>query len=310
MCTYNGDLYLQQQLDSLMNQTYTPHELVICDDGSSDESESIIRRAAETAPFPIRFFKNERTLGSTANFDKAIRICCGDLIALSDQDDIWRSDKIELQVAALRDCPSAGGVFSDGDLIGADSEPLHRSLWDSMEFTPSMRSSVKRGEALPVLVRQNFVTGATLMFREGLRRYFSPIPKEWVHDAWIAWIIVLRSRLCMISDRLISYRVHRGQQIGANFSRLHQRINRNKNEAIARHAQDLSRFTILAELLAGESDKTAARKLVEAKVNFLGARIHLLQQSRVHRLVAVLREGAGYTEFTWGMRSIIGDLLV
>ncbi|MBC7931137.1 MAG: glycosyltransferase, partial [Rubrivivax sp.] len=89
MCTYDGGRYLAEQLASIAAQTRAPDELVVCDDRSRDETTSIVRRFAETAPFPVRLYVNEQNLGSTRNFEKAIGLCEGELIALSDQDDVW-----------------------------------------------------------------------------------------------------------------------------------------------------------------------------------------------------------------------------
>src|ERR1019366_197610 len=89
LCTYNGERFLSQQLASIGKQTRLPDELVVCDDSSTDRTVAIVREFAASVSFPVRVFENQRNLGSAANFERAIRLCDGDLIALSDQDDIW-----------------------------------------------------------------------------------------------------------------------------------------------------------------------------------------------------------------------------
>ena len=91
MCTYNGSRHLSEQLESIGTQTRLPDELVICDDCSSDDTIRIIERFSASAPFAVRLEINTQNLGSTKNFEKAIRLCQGDLIALADQDDVWLS---------------------------------------------------------------------------------------------------------------------------------------------------------------------------------------------------------------------------
>lgn len=100
MCTYNGDRYLRQQLDSIVGQTYPIHELIIQDDGSTDGTADIARAYAEQYPF-IKFYKNEHNLGFNENFKSAVMKATGDFIALSDQDDVWFPEKIETQVHAI-----------------------------------------------------------------------------------------------------------------------------------------------------------------------------------------------------------------
>src|SRR5262245_49520236 len=94
LCTYNGARFLHDQLSSIARQSSLPHELVICDDRSSDNTVAIIERFALGAPFPVRWQVNATNLGSTKNFELAISRCHGDVIALSDQDDIWQRDKL------------------------------------------------------------------------------------------------------------------------------------------------------------------------------------------------------------------------
>src|SRR3954470_17842517 len=89
MCTYNGARFLGEQLASVAAQTRPPDELVVCDDRSTDETASLVRDFAAAAPFRVRLHVNERNLGSTRNFERAVSLCEGDLIALSDQDDEW-----------------------------------------------------------------------------------------------------------------------------------------------------------------------------------------------------------------------------
>lgn len=96
MCTYNGEKYLQEQLDSLSEQRYLPHELVIGDDGSTDSTIEILERFAEKAPFPVQITINRRNLGFGENFLQTATRCTGDWVAFCDQDDLWLPNKLDL----------------------------------------------------------------------------------------------------------------------------------------------------------------------------------------------------------------------
>src|SRR6266851_3311364 len=98
MCTYNGERFLQQQLDSIAQQTLLPAELVVCDDGSTDRTIEILEDFASSAPFAVRIHRNETNLGYRANFMKCAMFCSGDFIAFCDQDDVWRPDKLARQI--------------------------------------------------------------------------------------------------------------------------------------------------------------------------------------------------------------------
>src|ERR1700704_2935070 len=107
LCMYNGADFLSEQLESIAAQTRLPDELVVCDDGSSDDSTDIVRNFAKNASFPVRLEVNEKNLGSTKNFEKAIGLCNGDIISLADQDDVWKLHKLAVLEAALKNHPQA-----------------------------------------------------------------------------------------------------------------------------------------------------------------------------------------------------------
>src|ERR1044071_3033407 len=94
MATFNGELYIREQLNSLAEQILMPYELVACDDGSSDNTVSILEEFQKEAPFPVTIYPNPRRLGFADNFLHASTKCTGDWIAFSDQDDIWFPEKL------------------------------------------------------------------------------------------------------------------------------------------------------------------------------------------------------------------------
>ena len=86
LCTYNGERYIRQQMDSILHQDETPDEIVICDDGSTDHTDEIVAEIVSQSMVPCYFYKNEKNLGYIHNFEKAISLCKGDIVFLSDQD--------------------------------------------------------------------------------------------------------------------------------------------------------------------------------------------------------------------------------
>ena len=101
LATYNGEKFLQRQLDTLAAQTRLPDEMAVCDDGSTDGTLEILRQFAETAPFPVRIFQNLKNLGPGRNFRKAFSLCEGDVTFFCDQDDVWFPEKLETLVRDL-----------------------------------------------------------------------------------------------------------------------------------------------------------------------------------------------------------------
>ncbi len=214
LCTCNGAAFLPEQLASYVAQTRRPDELVVCDDASTDATISLVEAFAAQAPFPVRIERNAERLGVSRNFAQAVRLCTGDWIALSDQDDRWRPEKLERLAAEFESSPSVHAVFSDAELVNSHGQPVGRRLWDSVGFAPDAREAVRQGRAAPRLLRSNFVTGATLAIRAELRDVMLPIPPIWGHEQWMALLAATFGELRMVDEPLIQYRLHERQQIG------------------------------------------------------------------------------------------------
>src|ERR671918_1535646 len=118
MCTYNGAEYLPAQLESILAQSRPPDEIVVCDDCSTDQTPALLEQFKPESPIPIIIKINKQNLGSVKNFEQTVSMCTGDVVALSDQDDVWRKDKLQLFDDAFRKNPTAGLVFSDAEIVG------------------------------------------------------------------------------------------------------------------------------------------------------------------------------------------------
>src|SRR3712207_5958138 len=148
MCTYNGARFLGAQLASVAAQTRTPDELVVCDDRSTDETARVVRDFAKSAPFPVRLHVNEENLGSTRNFERAVSMCEGDLIALCDQDDVWLPQKLaRLEEEFARDA-SALAVFSDAGVVDEEARPAGQGLWESVGVRPEELARISEGRGV------------------------------------------------------------------------------------------------------------------------------------------------------------------
>jgi len=213
MCTYNGANYLESQIESIYNQRFRDFELIVVDDLSTDSTVEILRRYANLDTFT--YFVNPSNLGSTKNFEKAIRLCRGEIIVLADQDDIWAPDKLDRLVTVLDSGPSVGYVFSNANIVGKDLQPLGYTLWDANGFGGALRELFQLHQ-VKAMLRVDFITGATMAFKSELRNSILPISDLWVHDGWIA---IVASCIGMggepLPDTLVQYRQHSNQQVGA-----------------------------------------------------------------------------------------------
>lgn len=177
LCTYNGAKFLPEQLASFLAQTQLPDELIVCDDFSTDKTLQIIEDFVQTSPFVVKIFRNEENLGVIKNFEKAINLCTGDIIFLSDQDDIWMSEKIERVMQEFEKSPEIGMVFSNAELVDEQLESLDLYLSD-LTFTERMRHLETSNKFFDELLKRNYITGATLAFRSYFRNKMLPFPEN------------------------------------------------------------------------------------------------------------------------------------
>ena len=309
MCTYNGAEFLPAQLESIFGQTRQADEIVVCDDGSTDETRSLI-------PESVVFHENEKNLGTVKNFEKAIGLCTGDVVVLSDQDDVWRQDKLQLIEEAFSRNPNVGLVFSDADVVDEQLNPLGRRMWEEVGFDAHKRKLVANGRALEVLITGWTVSGATMAFRSRYAKLSLPIPTttRMIHDGWIALTVAAVSDVVLIEEPLIKYRQHRRQQIGAPAHKTQKQPG--AREALKRRNSSAELQTILETLhdrLSTQGNGFECRKALSFVNNYsrhLDVRANLPQR-RLNRVPAVLRELLSwrYHEYANGFKSAAKDLV-
>lgn len=217
LCTYNGEKYIRQQLDSILNQTMPVDEIVVCDDCSTDSTCEIISSYVGKYPH-IKLIKNNVNVGFRKNFESAVLISQGDIIFLSDQDDIWHLEKVK-RVIEYMQINNCYGVFTDANFIDGDNKALDGSLFEKLKF----KQYIKNRDLYPNLyatlcLSSNFVTGATMAIKKEAKNYILPFftSKGIYHDAYIAIKLSSIDKLGFIDEKLISYRIHLNQQIGLN----------------------------------------------------------------------------------------------
>jgi len=215
LCTYNGSKYIEEQIKSILNQTRPVDEIIICDDGSKDTTVNIASRMLSNSKCDKVIEINEKNFGTSKNFEKAISLCNGDIIFLCDQDDIWMPLKVERVLKVFENKPQVGLIFSDAELVDSSLHNLGATLWRTVGVSKRFIRLIDTGHAVDVLLHHTVVTGATCAFRSKYTSKILPIPCEWVHDSWIAFIISAYASITAIPEKLILYRQHSSQQIGA-----------------------------------------------------------------------------------------------
>ncbi len=211
MITFQGAPYLKAQMDSILGQSVPVHEIIVCDDGSTDGTREILAAYAADNP-QIQLHFNEKNLGTVANMQQCLRKTTGDLIFLADQDDVWLPTKAEKTLAFFQQNPEADAVFSNADIIDEVGETqFGMTLWDIIGF-PYGQVDLADFERRV----DNVVTGAGLAFKRDSELIDTDIPQipGLLHDGWIGLYFAAKNTLNANPERLFQYRSHANQQVG------------------------------------------------------------------------------------------------
>nr|WP_321266213.1 glycosyltransferase family 2 protein [uncultured Sulfurimonas sp.] len=195
--TYNGEAFLREQLDSILNQTYKNLEIIISDDCSIDNTIKIIREYQDKDK-RIVFHQNKKNLGFVKNFENAISLCTGDYIALSDQDDIWKLNKIELFVSQIKENSL---IYSNATLIDKNSKEKNKNF--------IKEDNIRQWKSNIPFLLYNVISGNTMMFKKELLKHILPFPNNITyHDFWIAFVASTYGTITYTQEPMIFYRKH------------------------------------------------------------------------------------------------------
>ncbi|MDY0932166.1 glycosyltransferase family 2 protein [Chryseobacterium sp. CFBP8996] len=215
LCTYNGEKYIREQIDSILEQSLKVDEIVVCDDGSTDKTLSILAEFENKFPDIFKIHINEKNLRSVKNFEKAISLCTGEIIFLSDQDDIWDSEKVKFFNNFFETNPSIDVLCSNGFIIDENNIQKNQyTVWDVPKFLGESKKEIDYFKIFATI--GNFATGASMAIRKSFINQVLPFPtvEGLHHDEWIALVSSEKKKFAFINEKLFSYRIHSEQQVG------------------------------------------------------------------------------------------------
>ena len=195
VATYNGEKFIREQIDSILCQLSSDDEIIVSDDGSTDGTIVIINCVGDKR---IRIIEGPRKHSPTFNFENALKEAKGDYIFLADQDDVWKTNKVEVCMKWLQkyDC-----VVSDAQVTDSNLNPLYPSLYAIMQ--------VRQGHIYNT-VWKNGYTGCCMAFRRNILEASLPFPKDIpMHDIWIGNVAAYKYNVKFIPDKLILFRRHK-----------------------------------------------------------------------------------------------------
>lgn len=203
LTSYNGEKYIREQLDSISNQTIQDFEIIVCDDVSKDNTWNILQEYKEKDS-RFRIYRNEQNLGFKKNFEKAISLCKGDYIALSDQDDIWTNDHLEILFNLIGDNYLACG---NALLVDGNGKSLDINISQMVGFVRQPSNSLDL--SYRILLRGNVFQGSSMLLSREFLKIALPIPVEIkFHDGWFAAIASIADKIVYTDIIVNNHRRH------------------------------------------------------------------------------------------------------
>ncbi len=282
MAVYNGETFLAEQLQSIVDQDYPKFELLIADEGSSDSSYEIAASYAERHDW-IGLSQNRERLGLIKNFEHLLEKAEGEYIAFCDQDDVWHSKKLSRSVEVLEreKCDDPILLHSDLAVVNEKLEPLSPSFFDMRSY----RFGKER--QLDAMLGRCGVMGNTMVINQKLKSMVLPFPEHLTaHDYWIALINELFGRRITLQEKLVDYRIH-----SANTSNHSEKIKSSRCRLSACLRREyripyvgMGRESVLSYLLEYYSPQAEDRKKVHTFIDYLE-----FKKSRFELIRIVLR---------------------
>jgi glycosyltransferase involved in cell wall biosynthesis len=315
MCTCNGAQYVAEQVLSILAQTRLPDEVIVFDDASDDDTVSIIEtlwRARPGRAPTLHLRRNPQRLGVVRNFESALAACGGDLIALSDQDDRWHPQRLELMTRHFQQDPHLLLLHTNARIIDGEGQDSGHTLFDALQATESELMAIESGRGWEPLLSRNLVTGATAVLRSQLRDVAVPVPAGWLHDEWLGMVAALLGGLRVEPTCLIDYRQHGKNQVGARRATLLELARRAASDRADWHAKVALRARELAaraQLLNPPIPSHVLTSIQEKDAHH--AVRAALPAARVARLLPIWNEWrtGRYLRFGRGVQGVLRDVL-
>ena len=212
--TYNGEKYVEEQIDSILNQTYKNINLIISDDCSKDNTRNILKKY-EKKDKRITLYLQEKNMGVVKNIEFLLKQVKSNYFMLADQDDVWLEEKISKSMETLKS-QNADLVFGDLEVVDKDLKTIYPSFGDFMLLNRKIKKCIN---SYKLNYLYNCVTGCTILSKKKYIEKILPLPtysKALIHDHWIPLMVSLDGKLAYMPEKYIKYRQHGDNQVGTD----------------------------------------------------------------------------------------------
>ena len=215
MGTYNGERYIQEQIDSILKNTWTSWRLWICDDGSTDRTEQVVKDYVKSYPDKIFWKPNEKNKGAAINFLDGARKASGDYVMFCDQDDYWLPSKIEDTLNCMKQAERQFGkntpltVFTDATVVNESLKIMQKSFHKSSNLDTAKLD-------LPHMLMENKMMGCTMLLNQALLKKMYKFPRKVrMHDWWAGIVAAAYGKIIYLNKPTLLYRQHTSNVVGS-----------------------------------------------------------------------------------------------
>lgn len=298
ICTYNGQEYIIEQIESILNQTLKPKKIYINDDCSTDNTVNLVFEYIDSISTNIEFeiLINNENKGYSRNFLESISKCEEDIILFSDQDDVWVENKADLFIENFYTNPSKNLIFSDAYITDAKLNPTEFSLSEILGIN---KDKINFNETF---IKRNIVTGAVMGIRRSWFMNISSHPSNVPHDYWLASVASLTSSILWIDEKTIYYRQHGKNILGAKKLTFKERLSNLFSTRFFKNREKTikERFNI-SKLLSNYENKAYIDFIYDLNLIVSGKPISLKKYYYILRM---------YKKFDFGYKYIITDIIL
>jgi glycosyltransferase involved in cell wall biosynthesis len=313
LCTYNGEAFIEQQLQSLASQTRPPDEIVVRDDLSTDRTIEILHKFKRESGITMRITINSERLRVVKNFERAILDCTGDVIFICDQDDLWYADKISFYMNIFENRDDVVMVVGNSRLTGLSADSAPQTVWKNERF--DHRSFMQAKNQFLKALNHSPFSGHATAIRRSLVEHIAPIPESWYYDQWIGKLAGAFGRIELIVPPLTDYRQHSNQQLGSTSNSLVKLVTSSTNNSLSYFAFEQQKLTLMLERLeaANATENCSLESEIQTlkkKIEFLQTREHIRKQG-ANRFLLIAKHllNRNYFVFARGILTAGRDIL-
>lgn len=325
MPTYQSSKHIREALDSILSQTVMPSRVILSDDGSTDDTATVITDMAVHAAVPIQFVRNKSRSGITANYLNALRqVKSCNLVAVADHDDVWLPDRLETIASAFQKSPHATLVSCDSLVVNEQLVPTTRTIRGGYMKSMEICKRHHRMGSFPSFLKGRLPCLAhTTAFRAEIIPELLDKPVEiqpWFFEEWLVSVAACYGEVILIPNALTLYRQHESQTTRAAAASKQAQSSRGVEIALSKDQLRVSKLAFCRSLLekqfSNPSKRVAAQKkaaLLEAAINFLQVRHFALvgRQEIARSILSIFQRflAGDYFRYASGVPSFCVDVI-